>query len=285
MEERMYSEDERLGRLPTDFETPSFQSVGEVVGAVFRLYRDNFLPLIKIIAVVAVPLIVAQYAFLKLVQLEWTEVVSMLFSSVGESLMAGALIYAVVGYLRAGVFPKLADSYRWGFRLWGKVLLCNILLKIIVALGMLALIIPGIIFSLMFALVIPVAVVENRLVKQSFIRSEYLTKNHRGQIFLTYFLFSFVIIIISLLTTFSLGGTTGAERSLLFVVAQGLIGQVLESSSTVLTLFIYLGILKDMRKLSPPVRDDTYVHPTIHDDQTRPFERIRTSQVETEREF
>lgn len=278
MEDYPHGENESTVNRPTDFDfnVPSFQSMGDVVGAVFRLYRDNFVSLFKIVVVLSVPLVVAQYAFLYTSQLPWAGAVTFIFSSVAGSLMSGTLIYAVARFLRSGAFPSLADSYRWGFKMWGRVILCNFLFGIVVALGLAALIIPGIIFSLMFALVIPVVVLENTTTTDSFTRSKELTKNYRWQIFFTYFLFSLIIIVISIVTT-GLGGAAGAESSLPFAIVQGLITQLLESASIVLTLFIYLGILKDLKQLPPQDHHDTYTR--------RSDDWASASQVETGREY
>jgi hypothetical protein len=269
---------ESLMNRSTDLDVPSFQeNMGDVMRAVFRLYRDNFVPVLKIVAVVAIPLTVVQYALVELFQTYWVVGVSVISSPVGESLMSGALIYAVVRFLRTGTFPSLAESYGWGFECWGRVLLCSLLYALVVILGMVALIIPGVILSLMFALVIPVAVLEKTPTLESFERSNQLTKNYRWQIFFTYFLFGLIIIVISLITGFGFGRTTRTETSPLFAIAQGLISQLLGSASTVLTLFIYLGILKDLKQLPPPDHGDT--SPLRADDWTRP------AQVETGREF
>ncbi|HEX8131717.1 MAG TPA: hypothetical protein VF527_21660 [Pyrinomonadaceae bacterium] len=272
MEEHLHDETEhprrdyeRLNSLPTNFETPSFRNTGDVVGAVFRLYRDHFLSLCKIIAVLAVPLIVAQHFLLNSLESPYPEIITGLSGVFVEALLSGALIYGVMIYLSTGAFPTLADAYRWGLKRWGRVLLCSLLFKLVTILGFMLLIIPGVIFSLMFALVIPVAVVENTPATQSFSRSSYLTKNYRWQIFVTYFLFGLIIIVVSLLTTFSFDDGTGREISLLYSLAQGLITQLLESSSTVLTLFIYLGILKDLRHLPPHVAGDPFAAP-LRDD-------------------
>lgn len=264
--------------LPTDLDVPSFQSMGNVVAAVFGLYRDNFLSLVKIVAVLCIPLVVAQYVFVNLAEVPLMAVILELTTRVGGLLMSGALIYAVVEFLRTGAFPPLADSYRWGFMRWGGVVLCSFLYTVVVMLGTLALIVPGIIFSVMFALVVPVAVCENTSARRSFDRSSDLTRNYRWQIFFTYFVFSLIIIVVSLVTTAGLGGEATAERSLPFALAQGLITQLLESSSTVLTLFIYLGILRDVNHRVPQVRNYTPAH-APGEEQARP------SQVETGREF
>lgn len=270
--------------LQTDLDVPSFQNTGDVVGAVLRLYRDNFLSLVKIVAVQSIPLIVALYVLLNLAEGPstaegtLTTVIVELTTRAGGLLMSGALIYAVVEFLRTGAFPPLADSYRWGFMRWGRVLLCSFLYAIIVILGTLALIVPGIIFSVMFALVVPVVVCENTSVRRSFDRSSDLTRNYRWQIFFTYFVFSLIIIVISLVTTAGLGGGATAELSLPFALAQGLITQLLESSSTVLTLFIYLGILRDANHRVPHLQN--YMPAHAPDD-----EPARPSQVEIGREF
>lgn len=260
-----------------DFNVPSIQNTGDVMGAVFRLYRDNFLPILKIVAVLSIPATVVQYALVNLSQMYWMVGLSFIFSTIGESLMAGALIYAAARFLRTGIFPSLGESYYWGFQCWGRVLLCSFLYSLVVGLGILALIIPGVILSLMFALVIPLAVLENTPTLESFDRSSKLTKGYRGQIFLTYFLFSLIIIVVSLITGLGFGGAARAESSPLFAVAQGLITQLLGSASTVLTLFIYLGILKDSKQSPPP--------PAYDDDARRSEDSARRSQVETGREF
>lgn len=55
--------------------------------------------------------------------------------------------------------------------------------------GFVLLIIPGIILSLMWALTIPVAVLEDKGLRDSVSRSAELTKGNRGRIFVIYFLF------------------------------------------------------------------------------------------------
>ncbi len=255
--------------LPTDLNVPSFRKTGDVVRAVLRLYRDNFLSLLKIVAVLIVPLITFQYVFLRLSEITLANITIQLFSLVGESLMSGVLIYAVVSYLRQGTFPALSESYAWGLKRWGKVFACSFLFRVIIIFGFVMLIVPGIIFSLMFALVVPIVVVEDAPVLASFTRSRDLTRNYRLQIFCTYFVFTLIIFLIALVTNIGFGGNATTESSLPLALVQGLIAQLLESSSIVLTLFIYLGILRDAKQV-----------PTDAGDATG-----RSSQVETGREF
>jgi hypothetical protein len=59
---------------------------------------------------------------------------------------------------------------------------------------------------------------------------------------------------------------------------QGLVTQLLESSSIVLTLFIYLGILRDVKPLTPQFQNDMPAAPPRYDPAW-------PSQVEIGREF
>lgn len=68
-----------------------------------------------------------------------------------------------------------------------------------VAVGFLLLIVPAIIFLLMWSLTIPVAVIENKGLRQATSRSAFLTKGNRGRIFIVYFLFTILTYIVTLL--------------------------------------------------------------------------------------
>jgi hypothetical protein len=80
-----------------------------------------------------------------------------------------------------------------------RVALINIGIWIGIGLGLLLLIIPGIILALMWALTIPVAVLEDRGLRDSAERSAELTKGTRGRIFVVGFLFGVLFYIIALL--------------------------------------------------------------------------------------
>ena len=58
-----------------------------------------------------------------------------------------------------------------------------------VGIGLVLLIVPGIILALMWALTIPVAVLEDKGLRDSTSRSAELTKGSRGRVFMIYFLF------------------------------------------------------------------------------------------------
>jgi hypothetical protein len=68
-----------------------------------------------------------------------------------------------------------------------------------VGIGFILLIVPGIILALMWALTIPVAVLEDKGLRDATSRSSELTKGSRGRIFMIYFLFVVLTYIVYLL--------------------------------------------------------------------------------------
>ncbi|MGZ4147482.1 MAG: hypothetical protein ACXVPL_07225, partial [Actinomycetota bacterium] len=67
-------------------------------------------------------------------------------------------------------------SYRYGFRKFGSVLLISILVGIVVAIGFILLIIPGVIFLTMLAVAIPALIIEDRRGTDAMGRSWNLVK-------------------------------------------------------------------------------------------------------------
>jgi Membrane domain of glycerophosphoryl diester phosphodiesterase len=80
-----------------------------------------------------------------------------------------------------------------------RIVLINIGIWIGIGIGFVLLIIPGIILALMWALTIPVAVLEDRGLRDSAERSAELTKGTRGRIFVVGFLFVVLMYIFTML--------------------------------------------------------------------------------------
>jgi hypothetical protein len=97
------------------------------------------------------------------------------------------------------------------------------------------LLVPGIILGLMYALAVPVFVLEERGGSASLSRSSQLTKGHRGRIFLIYFLLIVLAVIISLVwqapmtTALVLGGIRSPESVVCYQVASQFAGLLTRS--------------------------------------------------------
>lgn len=231
------------GRLPIDFPFTPFQSVGDALKPTFRLYREHF-PLVgKIVFAATLPLMAANYAAGLAQPGVWGGFAfSNLASVFVNSLMDGALIYAVVTLLRTGAAPSLAESYGWGLRRWWPLFVCMLLMNILAGVGFLLLLVPGIILSLMFAVATPVVVIEDRGPFAALERSTQLTKGNRVLILFTMVLLWLVVWAV---TWLSAGFPSPGDASFFASVVYTGVSQVLTSAYTVLSVHLYLGIRAD----------------------------------------
>ncbi|MGH2540774.1 MAG: hypothetical protein ACRDGK_09655, partial [Actinomycetota bacterium] len=101
-------------------------------------------------------------------------------------LVIGVIINAVLqaAIMRGAAQGSIGDSvdidasYKWGFARFGSVLLISVLVGLAVLGGFILLIIPGLIFLVMFSVAIPALVVENRRGTDAMGRSWNLVKGH-----------------------------------------------------------------------------------------------------------
>lgn len=230
---------------------PPFETVGDVLKPTFRLYKENFGLVAKIVLVVAVPLALVEYLATNAPRLA-LEGPSWLFGHFLELLMNGALTYAVYDYARRGVNATLAEAYEVGFRKWLKVFAVTLVSTVVITIGMVLLVVPGIIFSVMFALVVPLVVLGDRGVGEAFTESAALTKGYRWQIFATYFVVGVIMFGLTLLSAGSFLGTEDESDATLFTVLLSLTLHLIQSMLVVLSVFIYLGVYERRRRASPP---------------------------------
>lgn len=235
------------GRLPIDFPFTPFQSVGDALGPTFRLYREHFPLVAKIVFAATLPLMPINYVLTGLAEpAGWDTLAAAKLASVFvNALMEGALVYAVVTLLRTGAAPSLAESYGWVVRRWWSLFLCRLLINMLTGVGFVLLVIPGIILSLMFAVAIPAFVIENRGPVAALERSTQLTKGNRVLILFTSVLLWLVVWVVMWLSS-GFGQPAGAGDASYFApfVYAG-VNQVLASAYTVLSLHLYLGIRAD----------------------------------------
>jgi len=243
--------------LPVDFPFPPFTDISSALKPTFRLYRDNIGQILKIVLALYAPLVLAQY-FLPFLTDNWAwRIVLGLLNNAGYSLLAGALIYSTVVYLRTGTNPNLSECYRWGFRKWGVTLGCNILVGIYSGIGFVLLIIPGIFLLVLYSLVNPIIVIEDLGALDAMKRSDQLTRGYRWRIFGTLFVFGLITFGVSV---FFRGGLFGPQKeSFGDAVISALIIEVVQASTIIVALFIYLGILSDSNRVYEPT---PYVSPT-----------------------
>jgi len=171
------------------------RTLGEILSAAFDIYKTNASKLIVIVAVVVVPLsligALLGQAFAGNEEVVAGQTIS--DRSFGAFVL-GAIVAAIIGIiisailqaamLRAAALATIGDpvdvseSYRWGLKRFGSVLLVAFLVGITVAVGFILLIIPGIIFLTLLSVSIPAVVIENRRGTDAMKRSWNLAKEN-----------------------------------------------------------------------------------------------------------
>jgi Membrane domain of glycerophosphoryl diester phosphodiesterase len=233
------------------------RGLGEILSAAFDLYKDHWQALIQIVAVVVIPLTLLQY-FLTDQLTSTTTVhgvngtVTVSTSSAGKSIVVGLLL-AVIPLLvtqvltgaitRAsagsliGETPTPGDAFSYGFARLGSILLVSILVALIVGVGFILLIIPGIIFAVKLIVAIPALVVENRRGTDAISRSWSLTTGHFWHVLGTWLVAAIIAALVSGIFT-AFGGTNWFVRGVL-----ASIGAVITMPFTALvTMLLYMDL-------------------------------------------
>ena len=251
----------RAGALPTDVPSPQFKGAGDVISPTLAVYRKHFLLVGLLVAVTTLPVALLRYVTLQamtegspveiadgsLVNYALSvQAVAWLLSFVGSALLSGALVYAVIEIQRAGG-ASAGEALRRGLRLLPKVFTVTLLYTVITTVGYLLLVIPGVVFSLMYAVAVPVAVAENLRPFEALKRSAWLTEGYKGLIFLTQFLWGVLVLVVTAITTGSLVFGDAVD-TLPAMLVQALVGGMLESSAHVLSVYIFLGLLNERRQ-------------------------------------
>ena len=242
-----------------DIPAPPFKSVGDVISPTLAVYRKHFTLVGLLVLVTTVPQALLQYGFFSFAgagglagpasasvgfavasgALIW------LLMMVGAALLSGSLVYAVVDLQRAGR-AAAGECLSRGLKLLPKVFGVSLLHALIIVVGYVLLIVPGVIFSLMFAVSVPAAVVEGRGIIDSLKRSCELTKGYKGLVFITFFLWGLLIIVLNWVVTWSFSNGAGLDPLPTLLLQTAVLG-MLNSSLHVLTVYIYLGLLREHR--------------------------------------
>jgi hypothetical protein len=187
-------------------------STGELLDTTFSLYRSHFLLFVGLIAVPY--LIILPFQILGVViqptgfTFSLTSVVLALVIAlavlVASAASQGATLIAV-SHVYLGRPVTVTGAL---LRIRGRVLGLSVLIFVMgigVVMGLVLLIVPGVIFALMWSLAVPVAVLEDEPIFVSLSRSVALTQGFRLRILLVYVLFILITWIVSILLSVPVG--------------------------------------------------------------------------------
>jgi hypothetical protein len=99
-----------------------------------------------------------------------------------QPLSTAIILHAAFQHMR-GRQVRLGESVAIGLRRWLTLFGLSFMMTLLVALGIVLLIVPGLILSIMWYVAVPVCVVESKGPSASLNRSQALTKGHRWKLF------------------------------------------------------------------------------------------------------
>ena len=221
-----------------------FNSMSDVLGPTVLLFTKNIWLITKICVVITAPFEIFHALSFRDIEYDSQLFVGIYFLDLlCTILIAPALTYALMQVMQTGVAPGVNESYRWAFSKLPKLAVCAFTAWMLIGLGTLACIIPGIIIALSLSLVFPIAILEKGSPLEVLQSSYELTKGHRWKI-----LGATIVILILMATLglpFEYAGEYLAQRDPAFWPAQAagaLLGSILHQSTMVLSLVTYLSI-------------------------------------------
>jgi hypothetical protein len=198
-------------------------SFGEIFSKTFSVYRRGFANYFLLFAVVGVIIQVvtalAQQAFVlptlpvNPTSQQLSSYLSTLFQSLFLLLVVIFLVNIIFSTIAQGTGIKLASeqitkgqvnvgaSVRFAVSKLLSMWALSIVVVIIVALGFIALIVPGIILAVMFSLALPVLLLENKGVSDSMSRSRQLVSHRWGKTFGTFLVLGIIVLVASLIVS------------------------------------------------------------------------------------
>lgn len=242
-----------------DIPSPLFKGAGDVISPMLAVYRKHFTLVGILVLVATVPEALLQYGVIDfttagitmgdgtggghLVGRGMVNVLLWLLTMAGGALLSGSLVYAVVDLQRTGR-ASAGECLSRGLKVLPKVFLVTLLYSLVMSIGYILLIVPGIIFSLMYAVCVPVAIIEGRGPMDALNRSKALTSGYKGLLFITYFLWGLLVFVLNIVVTMSFTNSGRFDLLPTLLLQTAVLG-MLNSSLHVLTVYIYLGLLRE----------------------------------------
>jgi hypothetical protein len=194
-------------RIPEEPGSPSLlrpRRVGEILGDAFKLYARHWQNLIVIVAVIVIPLSIAQVLIGDLwvregftqeelrggvevstgtaVGVALAGLVLAFVSILMWTILTGAITRAAAGTF-LGRDLEIGESYRFGLARFWSIVLVGVLSALAIAVGFLLLIIPGFIVLTFLACAMPALVIEGKRGREALRRSWGLVRGHGWHVF------------------------------------------------------------------------------------------------------
>ncbi len=187
-------------------------SLGHLLDETFDIYRRNFLLFLGISAVPNVVLLLLQSGVPKALDKPWSEtgfwgLLAGFFTIVAVVLIP-SIVTAATTFAVSDVYLEYPTSIKSCFsRVSGKILkvvAVSFMLGLVVGLGLLLCVAPGVYWAGLYGVAVPAVVLENITVRQALPRSSHLTRDFIGRVIVVYFLTSIFAAIMKSTVAFAL---------------------------------------------------------------------------------
>ena len=235
------------GEPPTIYIRP-FNGIGDVLAPAFNLCTKNAWLITKLTVVIVTPFEIFKALSVRELASNWQmNVGTLALQAFCNVLIAPALIYALMKVMQTGIAPGINESYRWGLNKLAKLSICAVMALALELIGLAFCVIPGIFLFLAFELVYPMAVLEEGSPTEILNRSYTQTKGFRWNILGATFVMTLILSLASAPATIaaSLFYVNGVSFWPLQALA-AIIADIVSQGSTVLSLVIYLSILRTL---------------------------------------
>ncbi|MCL5036047.1 MAG: hypothetical protein M1269_02915 [Chloroflexi bacterium] len=189
------------GYLDINFQVPKTDSVLSLLKAGWKTYRDNFGIILKITAVVFLPveLIVNYLIYAAGVQENFwlTMRIQNFVYFIFSVLVIPAIIYAIVKSFQGEKITSIIKPLSWGFSKCLRIIIFSFITSIAILVGAILLIIPGIYLFIKFQFIDFVISIEGNKVKDVLERSYKLTTGRWWTLFFSFILAAIIILLAS----------------------------------------------------------------------------------------
>ncbi len=229
--------------LPTNLPVPDMPGIGSVLRYGLATYFRHFGLIFRTVVAVWLPVeLVKNYLYYKLgVQnsaVTWR--IEGLLQEVFGTLVVPAIIFGIVETTRTGSRPSVRECLRWSRPKWGATIGATFRAGLIVGLGLVLLIVPGIVFLTWYVFVTHAVAVEDRSKSDALSRSKQLSAGHRWTIFGV----GLVVVLVWLLLLFAASVSFAFADHWLAATAVDLVNDVAFELPTVVFLMYFLHLVQ-----------------------------------------
>lgn len=237
-------------------DAPQFEpmSIGQIIDGSFRIYKNNFVRFITIVAIVQVPVSLASITINAVILgMVGSVDISGTHPAFRTTLVVAGVVAALLGFilyllaynLSNGALMKsisesylgkevtVGEAYRFVIPKLGSIIVAAILVGVCFIVGFILLVVPGVIFSLWFALVTPVIVLENMGSTEAMSRSKALAKGNLSKIFTVSLIIGLITVIVTIIIS-----ATGGILSLLAVGGNPIVMKTIQELSNLVARLI-----------------------------------------------